>query len=324
MRYTVMKWALPALILPLAFGACNDGDDGVGVPGTDEALVSLYLTDAPGDVEAVWVQIDHVYLQGSDGPVTLLDEPTDLIELTALVGVAQALVDDVEIPEGVYSQLRMVLGGAVLEAKDGTVYTMGGAEHPDGFQAGGELMCPSCDQSGLKALLPGGAVTVEEGSTALVLDFDVARSFGHRAGRSGKWIMRPVIHTMAMRDGPGSGRAIEGTVALADGVGIPECPAGTARSLEDFIPTATSLTLVDGEGEPIVRSGATDASGAFTVGFVPGGEWSMGWVESLDLTDWTLTFDATVEPGLVEVEGGSDVEGVLYTITGASCDAVDG
>lgn len=324
MRYTATKWVLPALMLPLAIGGCDDGDD-LGVePLPDEgARVSLYLTDAPGDVEAVWVQIDHVYLQGGDGPVTLLDEPTDLIELTELVGVAQALADEVEIPEGAYSQLRMVLGGAVLEATDGTVYTMGGAEHPGELPATGDLMCPSCEQSGLKALMPGGEVVIEEGSTALVLDFDVARSFGHRAGRSGKWIMRPVIHTTAMRDGP-DGHGIEGTVVLDDGVALPECPAGTPRSVEDFIPTATSLTLLDGEGDPIVRSGTVDDSGAFTIGFVPVGEWSMGFVGSLDLTDWALTFDASVEPGQVEIEPGSDVQGVLYTVTGASCDAVDG
>lgn len=324
MRYTWMRWTLPALVLPLTIVACEDGED-LGVePLPDEgARVSLYLTDAPGDVEAAWVQIDHVYLQGEGGPVTLLDEPTDLIELTALVGVAQALADEVEIPEGAYSQLRMVLGGAVLEATDGTVYTMGGAEHPGGLSAGGELMCPSCEQSGLKALLAGGEVTFEEGSTTLVLDFDVARSFGHRAGKSGKWMMRPVIHTTAMRDGP-DGNAIEGTVALGDGVVLPECPAGTARSLEDFIPTATSLTLVDGEGEPIVRSGSVDDSGAFTIGFVPMGEWSMGWVGSLDLTDQALTFEASVEPDEVEIEPGSDVEGVTYTVTGASCEAIDG
>ncbi len=46
----------------------------------------------------------------------------------------------------------------------------------------------------LTVSLPGPTLTVEPGaSTTVVIDFEVAESFGQAAGQSGAWVMNPVM-----------------------------------------------------------------------------------------------------------------------------------
>lgn len=309
-----------ALILALASTACTS--DGL-TPGGDGARLTVRLTDAPGDVAAVWVEINRIYLQGDEGAVDLLDEPTDLIELTELVGTSVVLAEDVELEPGSYGQLRFVIGGAVLEAKDGTVYSLDGAQHPGGLPATGQLHCPSCQQSGLKVILPGDEFELEEGETTVTLDFDVSESFGHRAGNSGRWIMRPTIHGTWVAGGNEMGALVEGSVALGQDVVIPECPAGQARSLQDFVPRATSTTVVDGEGALLVRNGVTGQEGGFVLGPLPADTWELGYLPALELEGGDLVFEATVTPGQVVI-GTETVTGVSYTITSATCGPTGG
>jgi hypothetical protein len=317
----VLRRLWVGFILPLAFLSCAEGDNPTDLSG-DEARLSVYLTDAPGDVAAVWIDIERISLQGDDGPVVLLAEPTGLVDITLLVDQTMEIVDDAEIPAGVYGQLRVRIENAVLETTDGAVYVLGNATHPDDLPVTGSLHCPSCSESGLKVLLHG--MEVVEGEHSLVLDFDVTQSFGHEAGRSGKWIMRPVIHTAHV---PGDGNemhreaeSIEGQVVLAQGVTIPDCPAQAARGLRAFVPTATAQTLVDGQGDPVVRTGSVDEDGEFEIHFVAADTYTLGYEGTIDYGDWLLEFTATVEPGEVTV-ADEDVEGVVYTVTGATCTA---
>ena len=310
-------------LLPF-LSACDDG----GVSGSPDGTTSLsvYLTDAPGDVEAVWVEILGISLQGGDGPVELLGAPTDLILLTDLVGSTQLLVSDAELDPSSYGQLRMRVGDAALLSREDVVYVKGDPVLPtdlDGLPRG-ELQCPSCSQSGLKVKIPNDQIELEEGQTALVLDFDVAQSFGHKAGNSGKWVMHPVIHG-TLTDQPTSALAIGGTVTLGvdsenNPITIPECPAGEVRSLGDFTPTATIAGLVDGDGNPIVRTGDVAEDGTFTIGFLPPGSYSMGYVGGLTLGDYVLSFTATVEPTQVSLTDTA-FEEMLYTIQSATCEA---
>lgn len=311
--------ALPVLLaLALAPAGCSDGDDPTD-PGVDgPARLNVMITDAPGDVAAAWLQIDRVYLQGGDGPVDLLGEPTELIEITELVGTALLLAEEVEVAPGAYGQLRFVVGGGVLESDDGNVYVLGDAEHPDGLPATGDLQCPSCAQSGLKVILPGDEMDLEAGETTLVLDFDVSQSFGHKAGNSGKWVMHPTMHGSWIEGDPVLGPAITGTVALAEGVTIPTCPAGTARSLEDFVPVATATTVVGDDAALLVQTGTTGLDGAFLLGPLVPDVWTLDYLGTLELEGGDLVFEATVAPGSVTV-GDAAVAGVSYTITSASC-----
>ena len=306
--------------LPLAFAACDDGPTEVD---PNAAALSVYLTDAPGEVKSVWIEILSASLEGEDGDVPLLAESTGLVEVTELVGRAQEIVDDAFVPDGRYGRLNLIVGGAVLEAHDGSVYTREGAAHPDGLEATGTLHCPSCSQSGLKVQLHG--VEIDGGDNALVLDFDVSQSFGHPAGSSGQWVMRPVIHTEfeADEDDELDGESIGGTVVLNEGVEIPTCPGDTPRGLEDFIPSARAQTLTDGAGLPVVRTGAVDEDGEFEIDYVADDTYEMGYVPGIDYGGAVLAFVAGVSPSTVTVRG-EDADGVRYTITEATCLIVDG
>lgn len=309
--------------LALGVAACDDGATG---PGGETAL-SVRLTDAPGDVHAVWVEVTDVQLVGGPadgetdgddgGPISLLDQPTDLIRLTDLVGTTETIVSDAEVPSGVYTQVRLVVGDAILqvEASDGTggdAYVTGDPALPEGVAQSdvvGDLLCPSCPQTGIKVQLPDGNLELEGPDADLVLDFDVTQSFGRRAGMSGMWVMHPVIvASEASRAG-----SIAGTVTLADGVSIPEC-GGSARSVRDFVPIATSAADTE-----TVKSAEVAEDGSFAFGAVATGDWTLGFESGIDFEDGdTLTFGADVSPETVTVEAGAEAT-ADYTVTSASC-----
>jgi hypothetical protein len=204
--------------LALTLGACDSGS-GSGPDGP--ARVTVMLTDNPGDVINVWVEIKEVYLQGGpDGRTVLATfDPAVVKELTSLANTATELVGETEIPEGSYSELRFVLGDACLEAE-----TAGGGSAfyasdidlcPEGTTSAGSLQMPSLGQSGLKVKFDG-ALEFSGGPTTLLVDFDVAESFGKPAGNSGKWVMHPVIKGATLKDAG----AVKVTLAPATCVGF--------------------------------------------------------------------------------------------------------
>jgi hypothetical protein len=203
MYRTKLRWIAPALVLALGVAGCDDST----TPETPETSVTVLLTDNPG-VEAVWVQVLEIYFQGDDevldpplvapGWINLLDYKDDYFEL----------VNGADMPEGNY-QLRLLLGESALlveELADGSFayFQMGDpwAVDPSLSDGGGPanpgadvgvLHCPSCTQSGLKIIPIEEAISIEGDEETLVVDFDVAESFGKEAGNSGTWVMRPVI-----------------------------------------------------------------------------------------------------------------------------------
>jgi hypothetical protein len=314
------RWVLALAIglVPAVLAGCDDST------GSDTALISLALTDEAGDVAAVWVEIDEIYLQGggNEGRVTLLDQDQadalGQIELTELAGTTLDLVGEVEISAGNYGQLRFVIEGAVLETEGGEVFTFNAA-HPDGTASTGDLNCPSCDQTGVKVQLPGDEANLASGSHLLVLDFDVFQSFGRAAGNSGMWVMAPVIRGAEV----GFTGSIAGTVDVERDanqdplVTIPECPAGTPRDLTSFVPTATAQTLVDDLGQPLMATTEVAVDGTFSLGFLSPDSYDLGFVADIDFDGATLTFEADA-PGVVAVASGGSGD-VAYTITAATC-----
>ena len=323
MRRRTMRALSLVATLTVAFGlaGCDlvDSDDG--------ARVNIYLTDAPGDVEKAWIKIDAISLIGDqNGDVALNGDFDQLILISELVNRARQIVKDQEVDLDSFKQLRLVLGGAVLQTKQGAVFATPGTALPSGVSSSnvGELQCPSCAQSGLKVVLRGASPEVKEGDdVTITVDFDVAQSFGRQAGASGRWVMRPVVFAtrVAVPNQPLSGSSISGTASLASGVTIPQCPAGTARSLADFVPTATAATLKDANNAAVVRSGTTTAAGAFTIANVDPDSYTMGTLPVTVGTGTTfnLTFATTANPATVQVQQGQNVTGVAYTVTAASC-----
>lgn len=180
-------------------GACTDSPT-----ATRMSRVNLLLTDAPGDVLAAVVTIDRIYIQGTsaegeDGSRIVLREEDVTTDLLTLVDDTQLLVDDVEIPEGTYRQLRFVISGGYIEVEndDGSssIYASSAdyAGLPVGAVVDGQLQMPSFAQSGLKVNLPSDLFSVGADPVWVLVDFDVSQSFGRAAGNSGMWVMSPVL-----------------------------------------------------------------------------------------------------------------------------------
>lgn len=190
-------------VLALGVAACDSGPTGLRT-----GHLSLLLTDAPGDVAAAVVTIESIYIQpdssGANGRVVLLDSAIT-VDLLTLQDSLMSVLDSVAIPEGTYGQLRFVISGGYVSVvgTDTTtreIYASSPtyAGLPDSAVVAGVLQMPSFAQSGLKVTLPGEAIHIaDDGAVTLVVDFDVAQSFGKLAGNSGRWVMHPVITATA-------------------------------------------------------------------------------------------------------------------------------
>ncbi len=177
-----------------------DSSGGLSEPA--QGTFTLNLTDDPADLDSAVVTIDRVTLVTEDGAenedddegdddddgedeeegvVTLTDQ-THTIDLLRLQnGIDSTLAEDVTVPEGEYTQLRLVL-------KDSTganyVVTNSGEKQ--------DLQVPSGVQSGIKIILPGEVEVENDGDQlSVTLDFDAEESFVETG--SGQHIFKPTV-----------------------------------------------------------------------------------------------------------------------------------
>lgn len=310
------RYLFTALALLVTLAGC-DGASGPAEPGK----LSILLTDAPGDFERAVVTIEEIYLQGSadsgeKGRVYLMEDPVT-VDLLELRNEVHELVEDLTVPGGKYSELRLVISGGyieVIEAEDDagnptdTKIYASSAEYAteQGVSAAGTLKMPSFAQSGLKVKLPGGAVRVDGDRTILLLDFNVAESFGKQAGQSGMWVMDPVIHATDFELTGGA----EFTLSLANGVTLPTMD-GKQLTLADF------QVALDKDGD-VLTENFTAGDSAFHVNFhflVPGKSYPVAFIEPAGVT---LTLD-TAFPDSVSLTAGATYR-KSFTITGVEVD----
>lgn len=252
---TILRRTAAAALLSLAtLTGCSDGT------GSDPVPVSVLLTDAPGDVVSAVVTIDEIYLQGEGGRTVLRDEPvtTDLVTLANDVA---ELVDGVEVPAGLYQELRFVIsGGYIVVEEEGGEALYASSEDYEGLPAGavvdGSLQMPSYGASGLKVKFDGG-LDVSGSQYVVLVDFDVAQSFGHAAGGDG-WVMSPVVQGAELT----ATGSVEASLTLGGGVTLP-APGGTAVTLADF---AAVLTHEGGSQETLALEDA-DGDGTYSAEF---------------------------------------------------------
>ena len=184
-----------------ALAGCSDD----AAPGETTSL-SLKLTDAPGDVQHAFVTITEINLSGDSGKTVLRDTPYTA-DLLTLAGTTADLVTDTDVPSGTYAQLRFIISGACIavenEAGGSDIYATDGYDAtPCGGPATGALQAPSYEQSGLKVVMDEGALMIVGPQKILLVDFDVAQSFGRLAGQSGRWVMHPVVTGGELDSGP--------------------------------------------------------------------------------------------------------------------------
>lgn len=222
--------------------------------------VSVMLTDATGPFQAAVVTITEIDLVGSGG-VHVLSNTKVTTNLLTLANDAATLVSNAEVPEGNYSELRFVITGAYVDTGSGIYASSPTYEGlPAGATVAGNLQMPSLATSGLKVDMANGSLDVNTDSKVLLVDFDVAQSFGHAAGNSGNWVMHPVIK--------GADITVSGdvnvAVSLAAGVTL---PAGV--TLANF---SATLTNADNVTETLALS----ATGTATFKFLLPGTYSVG------------------------------------------------
>src|SRR5690554_5861410 len=184
---TLLKISLISLLF-LGFASCSD-DDSVNVGGN--AKLVLRLTDAPGDYEAVFIDVEEVVIKynGSQEDRVLGIEGGiyDLLELTG--GVNVLLYND-EVPAGDISQIRLILGEENSIVVDGQTLP---------------LSTPSAQQSGLKIQVH---QRLEPGVLYdFILDFDVDKSIVTQG--NGGYSLKPVIRaTTTAESGSISGKVL--------------------------------------------------------------------------------------------------------------------
>jgi hypothetical protein len=141
-------------------------------------------------------------------------------------------------------------------------------------------------------------------------------------------VVKGVLASPASIEAGALGGRIRGNVVLApDGLGslipLPLC-GGEQRTLADFLPTATSVSLQDDEGNPFIAVGSTTQDGAFEIPVLEAGGYELGHRGEVTLLGGALTWDAEVSVGTVDVAAGQVVENVVYTVTAVACDLVGG
>lgn len=279
------KLLLPLFAGALALGACDDLGTGTEM-GPGEARMSILLTDAPGDLQAAVVTITDIYLQGDSGRVFLMQDSTVTTDLLKLSTSVMELVKSRTIPAGEYSQLRLVLSGAYIQVENAgggsTVYATSSsyAGLPAGTKVDGELMCPSCSQSGFKVILAGGdddEVEAAAGTQQTVLiDFDVSKSFGKPAGKSGKWILKPTLKATQTSGSTAATGTATVTLSKDAALTLPAI-AGAATTLGLFKVTATKVgtdevktaTLTDANADGTFEASFSNLTpGSYTVAIV--------------------------------------------------------
>jgi hypothetical protein len=239
-----------------------------------ESKVTIKLTDAPGDFKRAVVTISEVELlgEGEHNPVVLLREvkTTDLI---TLANDTADLVTDAVVPAGTYKELRFVIARAFIEVEgaDGSTKVYASSDEyaglPEGTEVAGALQMPSYALSGLKVKIAE-PVAVEGEQKVILVDFDVAQSFGHSAGAaSEKWVMSPVIKAT---DITFSGM-VTVTLTQAECVTQPTVN-GQAITLGDFKATLTNT----GNSTESVAFTDANGDGTFEAQFqflIPGDFW---------------------------------------------------
>lgn len=238
------------LVFVAAFGlaACSSDEK--------SARLEIRLTDAPGDYEAVYVDIQGVEVNAGsgEGGWKQLEVNKGVYNLIEFTNGMDTLLATAILPAGKIEQLRLKLGD------DNTVVIDGDTK---------DLTTPSGQQSGVKLNVH--AELLEGITYKLWLDFDAARSVVETG--SGKFNLKPVIRTYTeAQDG-----AITGVIAPAESLPAVFAIAGTdtvattygdetGKFLLKGVPEGIYTVSFDPKDgfEPVQKTGVSVSIGAIT------------------------------------------------------------
>jgi hypothetical protein len=271
---SIKRWMsrMAGLVALASLAACGGGGDG---GGGGEGTLRVSLTDAPSCYQSVFVTVTQVRVHTSssaaDGDAgwreLTLATPRRINLLDLTNGVLEEL-GSLPLPAGSYSQVRLVLAENTTTAPTANaVQPVGGTLVP--------LRTPSAMQSGLKLQVN---FAVEAGKVIdLVLDFDACKSIV-AAGNSGNYNLKPVLSVT-----PKYTTSIQGYVSTTMTLG------------------ATSVSAQ--QAGTVVRSTAPDASGKFTLAFLPEGTYSLVITSDGRATGVVTSVPVSTTTGVTTVNG---------------------
>jgi len=156
-------------LLGLLLPACNKGKD--------PAHLAVRMTDAPGNFNAVLVDIQGVEVTGSGGSTVMLNTAAGIYNLLSFSNGLDTLIATGDLDAGTVSQIRLILGPNNSVMVDSVLYP---------------LSTPSAEQSGLKLLV--NRVFEPGVSYSILLDFDANQSVVLQG--NGTYQLKPVIRTV--------------------------------------------------------------------------------------------------------------------------------
>lgn len=139
--------------------------------------LKVRMTDAPGDYNAVWVDVQGVEVTGSGGAAVMLNTTAGIYNLLDYANGVDTLIASGNLQAGHVSQIRLILGPNNSVVVDSVSYP---------------LSTPSAMQSGLKIQVH---EEFEPGvEYSLLLDFDANESIVDQG--NGSYALKPVIRTI--------------------------------------------------------------------------------------------------------------------------------
>ncbi|MCM8569768.1 DUF4382 domain-containing protein [Gramella jeungdoensis] len=256
LKSVTLKSLMIATLVSVGLISCSEDDSSTN-NGEGTANLTVRLTDAPGDYDAVLVDVQDVEihveteaegeLEGDDdgdGWVSVGDVQTGVYDLLELTGGVSQLLADTEVPAGYVSQMRLVLGSE-------NSVVINGESKP--------LNTPSAQQSGLKLQINQEFVAGE--NYAFLLDFNVDESVVTTG--NGSYNLKPVIRVSAQAD---AGMVV-GKVTVPDDIEV----------------NVQSLVVLTANDADITISAYTNDVGEFALHGVPAGEYTITITPQADL-----------------------------------------
>lgn len=182
----------------------------------EKSHLSVRMTDAPGNYDAVNVDVKSVEITGNNGKTVILNTNSRVYNLLNFSNGLDTLLATGDLEPGTISQIRLILGANNSVMVDSVIYP---------------LSTPSAMQSGLKLKVN---QTFEPGvSYVILLDFDASQSIVTQG--NGTYQLKPVIRTI---DTAISG-SIKGSISL---IGVIATVSATSNGV-----TYTSVTNASGQ-----------------------------------------------------------------------------
>ena len=178
MQKLFKKYILYVTVLAFLFVACNELTEDATTPKestSDYSILTINLTDAPGDYEEVNIDIQTISAQLLDSTWVDFTTNSGIYDLLTLQnGIDTTIVKDSLSKGSRITQLRLILGDSNNVKVDSGYYS---------------LKVPSGSTSGFKIQF---SDTLSTDSLNLLLDFDAEKSIVQQ-GNQNRYLLKPVL-----------------------------------------------------------------------------------------------------------------------------------